>query len=128
MVELPLLDDCGTELAGTQFALAVLEVPGVEPVVVDVEPVVEVLLGEALPLELGMELELLGEALVELGGVVLAELGVVVLVEVLGVDVVVLVEPVALALVDGTIPAGQLLVEEALGVVALGLAVVDVPL
>src|SRR5882762_9546597 len=80
-------EDCGTpvELAGTQFAVAVVEVLGVE--LGDVEEVVE-LLGEALELD-----------------------------EVLGVEVVVLIEPVALALVLGTMPAGQLLVEDALGVV-----------
>jgi hypothetical protein len=137
VVELPLFEDCGTPLepAGTQFALAVLEVPGVELVVVEVVPVVE-LLGEVLPLELGMELlELLGDVLlVELGEVLLLELGVVVvLVEELGVEVVLLVDPVALAPVLGTMPAGQLLVEEALGVVELGavelgLVLVEVPL
>src|SRR3954470_20244350 len=129
-VELPVLEDCGTAdpLAGTQSALAVLEVPGVELVLVVVEAVVEELLGEELLLELGMELaELLGEVLLlELGEVLLLELGEVELVELLGVEVVVLVAPVAFALVRGTIPAGQLLVEEALGVVELG-AVDDVP-
>ncbi len=117
-------DDCGTPLApaGTQFALAVVEVPAVA--VVEVEAVE--LLGDALLLELGIELELLGKVLlVELGD---ALLGVVVLVELLGVEVVPVVDPGALALVLGTIPAGQLLVDEALGVVALGLVVVDVPL
>src|SRR6266850_2273987 len=102
-------EDCGTpvELAGTQFAVAVVEVLGVE--LGDVEEVVE-LLGEALLVELDDVLAVeLGEAL-EL-------LGVVLLVEVLGVEVVVLIEPVALALVLGTMPAGQLLVEDALGVV-----------
>jgi len=133
VVEVPLFEDCGTPLepAGTQFALAVLEVPGVELVVVEVEPVVELLLGEVLLLELGIELELLGDVLLvedELGDVLLLELGVVVLVEELGVEVVLLVDPVALALVLGTMPAGQLLVEEAPGVVALGLVVVEVPL
>jgi hypothetical protein len=121
LVELPVFEDCGTAdpLAGTQFALAVLEVPGVELV-----------LGDVLLLELGIELvELLGEVLLlELGDVLELELGEVVLVELLGVDVVELVEPVALALVLGTMPAGQLLlVEEALGVVELGV-VADVPL
>jgi len=100
-------EDCGTpvELAGTQFAVAVVEVLGVE--LGDVEEVVE-LLGEALELDDVLAVEL-GDAL-EL-------LGVVLLVEVLGVEVVVLIEPVALALVLGTMPAGQLLVEDALGVV-----------
>jgi hypothetical protein len=112
-VELPVFEDCGTAdpldpEAGTQFALAVLEVPGVELVLVEV---VDVLLGDVLLLELGIELvELLGEVL-------LLELGEVELLEVLGVEVVVLVVPVAFALVRGTMPAGQLLVEEALGVV-----------
>jgi hypothetical protein len=130
-VELPVLEDCGTAepLAGTQSALAVLEVPGVELVLVVVEAVVEELLGEVLLLELGIELaELLGEVLLlELGEVLLLELGEVELVELLGVEVVVLAAPVAFALVRGTIPAGQLLlVEEALGVVELGV-VDDVP-
>jgi len=100
-------EDCGTpvELAGTQFAVAVVEVLGVE--LGDVEEVVE-LLGEALELDDVLAVEL-GDAL-EL-------LGVVLLVEVLGVEVVVLIEPVALALVLGTMPAGQLVVEDALGVV-----------
>jgi hypothetical protein len=131
VVELPVFEDCGTAepLAGTQSALAVLVVPGVEVVLVEVEPVealvlgvlLEVELGEVLALELGIELlELLGEVL-------LLELGDVVLVDVLGVVLVELVVPVALALVRGTIPAGQLLVEEALGVVELGL-VAEVPL
>jgi len=129
LVELPVFEDCGTAdpLAGTQFALAVLEVPGVEVVLVEV---VDVLLGDVLLLELGIELvELLGEVLLlELGDVLELELGEVLLVELLGVDVVELVEPVALALVLGTMPAGQLLlVEEALGVVELGV-VADVPL
>ena len=127
LVELPVFEDCGTAdpLAGTQFALAVLEVPGVEVVLVEV---VEVLLGDVLLLELGIELVgLLGEVLLlELGDVLELELGEVVLVELLGVDVVELVEPVALALVLGTMPAGQLLLE-ALGVVELGV-VADVPL
>jgi len=120
-VELPVFEDCGTAdpLAGTQSALAVLDVPGVELVLVVVEAVVLELLGDEL-LELGIELaELLGEVL-------LLELGEVLLVELLGVELVVLVDPVALALVRGTMPAGQLLVEEALGVAELGL--VDVPL
>jgi hypothetical protein len=120
-VELPVLEDCGTAdpLAGTQSALAVLEVPGVELVVVELEAVVLELLGDEL-LELGIELaELVGEVL-------LLALGEVLLVELLGVELVVLVDPVALALVRGTMPAGQLLVEEALGVAELGL--VDVPL
>jgi hypothetical protein len=130
-VELPVLEDCGTAepLAGTQSALAVLEVPGVELVLVVVEAVVEELLGEELLLELGMELaELLGAVLLlALGEVLLLELGEVELVELLGVEVVVLAAPVAFALVRGTIPAGQLLlVEEALGVVELGV-VDDVP-
>jgi len=99
-------EDCGTpvELAGTQFAVAVVEVLGVE--LGDVEEVVE-LLGEALLVELDDVLA------VELGDA-LELLGVVLLVEVLGVEVV-LIEP--LALVAGTMPAGQLLVEDALGVV-----------
>jgi hypothetical protein len=108
-------DDCGTpvELAGTQSAVAVVEVPGVE---LEVElgevELVELLLGEALLVE-----EVEPVLLVELGDV-LELLGEVLLVEELGVDVVLLVEPVALALVRGTIPAGQLLVEDApLGVV-----------
>jgi hypothetical protein len=119
-VELPVFEDCGTAdpLAGTQSALAVLVVPGVEVVLVEVVPAVE-LLGEVLLLELGIELvELLGVVLLlEVGVVLLLELGDVVVVELLGVEAVVLVVPVAFALVRGTMPAGQLLVEEALGVV-----------
>src|SRR5438270_231794 len=119
-VELPVFEDCGTAdpLAGTQSALAVLVVPGVVLELVEVVPALE-LLGEVLLLELGIELvELLGDVLLlELGDVLLLELGEVVLVELLGVEVVVLVVPVAFALVRGTIPAGQLLVEEALGLV-----------
>ncbi|MFL6300280.1 MAG: hypothetical protein ACJ71N_06695 [Terriglobales bacterium] len=122
-VELPVFEDWGTAdpLAGTQSALAVLVVPGAAVVLVDVVPVVEELLGDVLLLELGIELEeLLGEVLVLELGEVLLELGEVLLVELLGVEVVVLVDPVAFALVRGTMPAGQLLlVEEALGLVEL---------
>ena len=118
-VELPVFEDCGTAdpLAGTQSALAVLDVPGVVLVLVEVEAVVEELLGEVLLLELGIELIEL--VLLGLGEVLLLELGDVVLADVLGVEVVVLIDPVALALVRGTMPAGQLLVEEALGAVEL---------
>lgn len=117
-------EDCGTptELAGTQFAVALVEVLGADlaDALGDVEEVVELLLGEALLVEVDDVLAVeLGEALVELFGVVL-------LVEVLGVEVVLLIDPVALALVFGTMPAGQLLVEEALGVVE-AVAVVLVP-
>jgi hypothetical protein len=104
----PVFEDCGTAdpLAGTQFEVAV-EVLGVVLALGDVEEVVELLLGEALLVELVLAVEL-GDALLELGMVLL--------VEVLGVEVVELIEPVALALVLGTMPAGQLLVEDALGV------------
>jgi hypothetical protein len=104
----PVFEDCGTAdpLAGTQFEVAV-EVLGVVLALGDVEEVVELLLGDALLVELVLAVEL-GDALLELGMVLL--------VEVLGVEVVELIEPVALALVLGTMPAGQLLVEDALGV------------
>jgi len=117
-VELPpvvpvvsVFEDCGTAepLAGTQSAVAEVVLAGVELELGDVEDVVE-LLGEALLVEL---LEVLAAEL----GDALELLGVVLLVEVLGVEVVLLVEPVALALVRGTMPAGQLLVEDALGAV-----------
>jgi hypothetical protein len=118
-------EDCGTAdpLAGTQSAVAVVEVPEVELALElgDVEEVVELLLGMVL-------LEVDGEVLLELLGIVLLELlGVVVLVEEFPLAVVVLVEPGALALVRGTIPAGQLLVEDALGVVVDGVVEVPVP-
>jgi hypothetical protein len=105
----PVFEDCGTAdpPAGTQFAFALVEVLGVVLALGDVEEVVELLLGEALLVELVLAVEL-GDALLELG--------VVLLVEVVGVEVVELIEPVALALVLGTMPAGQLLVEDALGV------------
>ena len=117
-------EDCGTptELAGTQSARAEVEVLGLELALAlgEVEEVVELLLGDAALVELDDVLAVeLGEALVEL-------LGIVLLVEVLGVEVVLLIDPVALALVLGTIPAGQLLVEDALGVVE-GVAVVLTP-
>ena len=109
---IPVFDDCGTAdpLAGTQLAVAVVEVLGVEPAVAlgDVEEVVELLLGEALLVDAVLLVEL---------GEVLELLGRVLLVELLGVEVVVLIDPVALALVLGTMPAGQLLVEDARGVV-----------
>jgi hypothetical protein len=113
-------EDCGTAepLAGTQSAVAVAEAPGVELALElgDVDEAVELLLGEVL-------LELLGIVLLlELLGIVLLVelLGVVVLVEEFPLAVVVLVEPGALALVRGTMPAGQLLVEDALGVLVEG--------
>jgi hypothetical protein len=106
-------EDCGTAdpLAGTQSAFAEAEVPGVELALElgDVEEVVELVLGDVL-------LEVDGDVLLELG-VLLELLGMVLLVELFGVELVLLVEPVALALVRGTMPAGQLLVEDALGVV-----------
>lgn len=109
-------EDCGTAepLAGTQSAVAVVEEPGVV-LAVELGDVDELLLGEVL-------LEVDGEVLLELLGIVLLVelLGVVVLVEEFPLAVVVLVEPGALALVRGTIPAGQLLVEDALGVLVEG--------
>jgi hypothetical protein len=112
------LEDCGTpvELAGTQFAeLVLVEEEGIE-LLEELGGVLEVELGDVLEVELGDVL------LVELGDVLLAveELGVVVLDAVL---------PAALALVAGTMPAGQLFVPVALGVVVeLGVVVVvDVP-
>jgi hypothetical protein len=109
----PLFEDWGTpdELAGTQFApLAVVEELGV--VVAD-------------PEELGIVLVLLalGEVLaVELGDVLLGDVE----------EVALVVDPVALALVLGTMPGGQLLVgelDELLGVVevlGVGVPVCDV--
>jgi hypothetical protein len=119
-VEVPVFEDCGTpvELAGTQFE-AVLVEDGVVELFVELgdEAVVDpVVLGEVLEVALGEVLELGVELAVEELGVADA------LVEALA-------DPAveAVALVAGTMPAGQLfIVEEELGVVAL-VPVVDVP-
>jgi hypothetical protein len=134
VVELPVFEDCGTPelLAGTQFAelvvLLVVVLPDEDGIVL--EELGEVLLVELLALGVVLEVELGDVLLVELGEVLLVELGDVLLVEELGV-VVLEAEapgPVALALVEGTMPGGQLFTV-LLGDVLLGdvLGVVDVP-